>query len=141
MDVSRLDRIVAVGLYQANGFRCRNRRDARTAPSGPRTGRRSCSVETLDGQRLLLGDLARRPLFRGREWAIAGEEKIRGGEFGSGESVKGYWERAVAIPEPPGRPAITYDWYRDLLQYMLDNEWYTWIADVIMWGELLVGWR
>lgn len=76
--------------------------------------------------------------FAGREWAIAGEEKIRGGDFESGESLQGYWERANAIPEQ-GRPAITYDWYRDFLQYMLDHHWNTWMADVIMWGELLVG--
>ena len=56
-----------------------------------------------------------------------------------GTALQGYWERAVAIPEPPGRAAITYGWYRDLLQYMLDNEWYTWFAKLVAVGEVLVG--
>ena len=76
--------------------------------------------------------------FVGREWLSAGEHKVRDDAWGTGASLQGYWERAVAVPEE-GRPAITYGWYRDLLQYMLDHEWYTWFADVIAWGEVLVG--
>ena len=76
--------------------------------------------------------------FIGREWLSAGEGKIRGGYWNSGEALKGYWERAVAIPEQ-GSPAITYGWYRDFLQYMLDHKWYTWFAEVVAWGEFLVG--
>src|SRR5215212_3197458 len=45
---------------------------------------------------------------------------------------------AAAIPEQ-GRPAITYDWFRQFLQFMLDNGWYTWFAKLIAFGELLVG--
>lgn len=44
----------------------------------------------------------------------------------------------MAIPEA-GRPAIAYDWYRDFIQFMLDNRWYEWFADLVMYGELLVG--
>ncbi len=44
----------------------------------------------------------------------------------------------LAIPEQ-GRPPITYDWFRQFLQYMLDNGWYTWFAKLIAWGEVLVG--
>ena len=53
-------------------------------------------------------------------------------------ALQSYWERAVAIPEQ-GRPPITYDWFRQFLQYMLDNGWYTWFAKLIAWGEVLVG--
>jgi thiosulfate dehydrogenase [quinone] large subunit len=94
--------------------------------------------------RLLLGNvyfaLIWLPLrfFVGREWLAAGEHKIRDDVWGTGEPLKGYWERAVAIPEE-GAPRITYDWYRDFLQYMLDHKWYTWFADIIAWGEVLVG--
>jgi thiosulfate dehydrogenase [quinone] large subunit len=78
--------------------------------------------------------------FVGREWLSAGEHKVRDDAWGTGADLQGYWERAVTIPEEgQGRPAITYDWYRDFLQYMLDHEWYTWFADVIAWGEVLVG--
>ena len=55
-----------------------------------------------------------------------------------GVALQGYWERAVAIPEQ-GRAPITYGFYREYIQYMLDNEWYTWFAKVIAVGEVLVG--
>lgn len=78
--------------------------------------------------------------FVGQEWLMAGEEKVRSGAWMSGgEALKGYFERAVAIPEAPARPAITYGWFRDFLQYMLDNEWYTWFAKIVAVGEVLVG--
>lgn len=76
--------------------------------------------------------------FVGREWLSAGEHKVRNDAWGTGEGLQGYWERAVAVPEQ-GQPAITYGWYREFLQYMLDRQWYTWFADVIAWGEVLVG--
>jgi thiosulfate dehydrogenase [quinone] large subunit len=78
--------------------------------------------------------------FVGLEWLQAGEHKLRDSAWmDGGSALQGYWERAVAVPEPPGRAAITYDWYRDFLQYMLDHEWYTWFAKVIAVGEFLVG--
>lgn len=78
--------------------------------------------------------------FVGLQWLQAGEHKLRDGAWMSGgTSLQGYWERAVAVPEAPGRPAITYAWYRDVLQYMLDNEWYTWFAKVVAVGEFMVG--
>jgi thiosulfate dehydrogenase (quinone) large subunit len=77
--------------------------------------------------------------FVGQEWAAAGEHKLRDDAWMKGGSaLQGYWERAVAIPDK-GRPAITYGWYRNFLQYMLDHEWYTWFAKVIAIGEFLVG--
>jgi thiosulfate dehydrogenase [quinone] large subunit len=78
--------------------------------------------------------------FIGLEWLQAGEHKLRDSAWmDGGSALQGYWERAVAIPEPPGRAAITYAWYRDFLQYMLDHEWYTWFAKLIAVGEFLVG--
>jgi thiosulfate dehydrogenase [quinone] large subunit len=77
--------------------------------------------------------------FVGQEWLAAGEHKVRDDAWmEGGAALKGYWERAVAIPEQ-GRPAITYGWYRDFLQYMLDHGWYDWFAKVIAVGEVLVG--
>lgn len=57
----------------------------------------------------------------------------------TGVALKGYWTSAVAIPAAPARPAITYDWWRSFLQFMLDNEAYTWFAKLIAIGEFLVG--
>jgi thiosulfate dehydrogenase [quinone] large subunit len=78
--------------------------------------------------------------FVGLQWLQAGEHKVRDDAWmDGGMALKGFWERAVAIPEPPGRAAITYTWYRDFLQYMLDNEWYTWFAKLVAVGEFLIG--
>ena len=43
--------------------------------------------------------------FVGKSWASAGEHKLRDdGWMSGGASLKAYWERAIAIPEPPARP-------------------------------------
>src|SRR5215207_7330796 len=95
--------------------------------------------------RLLLGNvfvaLVWLPIrfFVGRDWLSAGWHKVTDPEWTqSGVALQSYWERAAAIPES-GRPPITYDWFRQFLQYMLDNGWYTWFAKLIAWGEVLVG--
>jgi thiosulfate dehydrogenase (quinone) large subunit len=102
-------------------------------------------VDDPAGWKLLMGNvffsIIWLPLrfFVGLEWAAAGEHKVRDGAWmDGGAALQGYWERAVAVPEQ-GRPPITYAWFRDLLQYMLDHEWYTWFAKVVAIGELLVG--
>jgi thiosulfate dehydrogenase [quinone] large subunit len=78
-------------------------------------------------------------LFVGREWLAAGWHKVTDPAWvGGGEALRGFWERAAAIPEQ-GRPPITYDWFRQFLQYMLDNGWYSWFGPLVAWGEVLVG--
>ncbi len=57
----------------------------------------------------------------------------------TGEALKGFWERAVAIPEAPARPLIAFDWYRAFLQALLDGGSYTWFAKLVVAGELLIG--
>jgi len=77
-------------------------------------------------------------LYLGWQWLSSGWGKISGGTWASGESLKGFWSNAVKIPEQ-GKPPIAFDWYRDFIQFMLDRGWYTWFANVIMWGEFLIG--
>ena len=77
-------------------------------------------------------------LYLGWQWLSSGWGKISGGTWASGEALKGFWTNAVAIPEQ-GKPPIAFDWYRNFIQYMLDHGWYTWFADLIMWGEFLIG--
>ncbi len=73
--------------------------------------------------------------FVGREWVSAGWHKVTDPAWtGDGTTLQAYWQRAVAIPEQ-GRPPITYDWFRQFLQYMLDHGWYTWFAKLVAWGE------
>jgi thiosulfate dehydrogenase [quinone] large subunit len=77
-------------------------------------------------------------LYLGWRWLSSGWGKISGGTWASGESLKGFWTNAVAVPAE-GKPPIAFDWYRDFIQFMLDRGWYTWFADLIMWGEFLIG--
>jgi len=75
----------------------------------------------------------------GYKWIEAGWHKVTDPRWvGGGSALKGFWERAVAIPAQ-GRPAISFDWYRDFLNYLLSTESYTWFAKLISYGELLVG--
>lgn len=78
-------------------------------------------------------------LYVGWKWLDSGWGKITGtGWMDGGASLKGFWERAVVIPEA-GRPAIAYGWYRDFLEFMLNAGAYTWFAKLLAVGEFLVG--
>lgn len=77
--------------------------------------------------------------YLGWQWLEAGRQKISDDAWmDGGVALKGFWERVVDVPEQ-GRPAITYGWYRDLLTYMLDHQWYTWFAKVVAVSEVLIG--
>jgi len=78
-------------------------------------------------------------LFVGLQWLESGVGKLSSPAWmETGEALRGFWERAVTIPES-GRPPITYDWYRSFLQGMLDSGSYTWFAKLIAVGEVLIG--
>jgi thiosulfate dehydrogenase [quinone] large subunit len=78
-------------------------------------------------------------LFLGYEWLQSGWGKLQNPAWGNGEALRGFWERAIAIPEAPARPAITYPVYRSVIEFMLNNGWETWFGQIIRWGELLIG--
>jgi thiosulfate dehydrogenase [quinone] large subunit len=79
-------------------------------------------------------------LYIGWQWLQSGWGKIDGDGWlnNDGVALQRFWERIVVAPDE-GRPAISYGWYRDFIQYMLDREWYTWFAPLIAFGELFVG--
>ncbi len=78
-------------------------------------------------------------LFVGFEWVEAGWHKATGGGWlDGGSALLGFWQGAVKIPEQ-GRPAITFEWYRTFLQFLIDNHAQGWFAWVITFGELAVG--
>jgi thiosulfate dehydrogenase [quinone] large subunit len=78
-------------------------------------------------------------IWLGWQWINSATSKIGvEGWTGDGSSLRGYWERAVAIPET-GRPPISFGWYRDFIQGLLDSEAHTWFAPLVAYGELLVG--
>jgi thiosulfate dehydrogenase [quinone] large subunit len=79
-------------------------------------------------------------LYLGYEWFEAGLHKVEDPRWvDDGSALLGYWQRAVAVPSPPGRAAITYDWYRSFLQLLIDGQTHVWFAKLIAYGELLVG--
>lgn len=77
-------------------------------------------------------------IYLGYQWIEAGSHKMTPEWLSGGTALKGFWEKAVAIPEQ-GRPAIAFDWYRNFIQYMLDSGSYTWFAKLVVFGELLIG--
>ena len=132
--------IVASGIYQASRLPARGV-STEFGDVTPTAGQ----TEDPRFWRLMTGNvywaLVWLPLrfFVGREWLAAGEEKLRSSAWmNGGSALKGFWTGATAVPQT-GSPEITYGWYRDLLQYMLNHEWYTWFAKVIAIGEVLVG--
>ncbi len=80
-------------------------------------------------------------LFLGFTWLEAGYHKFSGtGWMDGGAALKGYWERAAAVPPAgQGNPAITFEWYRSFIQTLLDNNAHTWFAPLITFGEMAVG--
>jgi thiosulfate dehydrogenase [quinone] large subunit len=58
---------------------------------------------------------------------------------GSGQGILGFWKNAVAIPDAPAKPPITFDWYRGFLQLLIDSNSAGWFSYVIVFGELAVG--
>jgi thiosulfate dehydrogenase [quinone] large subunit len=78
-------------------------------------------------------------LFIGFSWIEASLHKITGtGWLDGGAALKGYWTAAVAIPEK-GRPPISFEWYRDFINFLLAGHHETWFAWLIAFGELAVG--
>jgi thiosulfate dehydrogenase [quinone] large subunit len=77
-------------------------------------------------------------LYVGYAWLWSGWGKFNNPAWWSGEALKGFWTSATAIPAT-GAPKITYGWYRDFLDFMLEQGWYTWFGPLIMFGELAVG--
>jgi thiosulfate dehydrogenase (quinone) large subunit len=79
-------------------------------------------------------------LYAGYTWLTSGWGKISNpGWVQTGEALKGFWERAVAIPDAPARPPIAFDWYRTFLQSLLDSGSYFWFAKVVVAGEIFIG--
>lgn len=78
-------------------------------------------------------------LYVGYQWISAGYGKLTNPAWmQGGTALRGFWENAVAIPEG-GRPAITFDWYRSFLQFMLNAEAYSWFGPLIAVGETVIG--
>lgn len=79
-------------------------------------------------------------LYLGYQWITASQHKLSDpGWMQTGEALKKFWVGAAAIPAAPAKAAITFDWYRSFLQFLLDTQAYVWFAKVIAVSELLIG--
>jgi thiosulfate dehydrogenase [quinone] large subunit len=78
-------------------------------------------------------------LFIGFEWLEAGWHKATGGGWlDGGNALAGFWKSAAAVPQQ-GKPPITYEWYREFINVLLNNHAQSWFAPLITFGELAVG--
>jgi thiosulfate dehydrogenase (quinone) large subunit len=79
-------------------------------------------------------------LYVGYAFLTGGWGKFTGGKWldGTGDSILPFWQNAVNIPEQ-GKPAITFDWYRGFLQFLIDIDAAPWFTYIIVFGEIAVG--
>lgn len=78
-------------------------------------------------------------IWLGLKWIDAASHKIDSEAWvDTGFALKGFWSNIVTIPAE-GRPAISFDWYRNFIQSMLDAEAYTWFSPLVAYGEYVIG--
>ncbi len=78
-------------------------------------------------------------LFLGFSWFEAGWHKFTGtGWLDGGAALAGYWKAAIAVSDT-GKGPITYDWYREFINFLLQGGHQTWFAPLVVFGELAVG--
>lgn len=70
-------------------------------------------------------------------WLTSGWGKINNPAWmETGSALQGYWLNALKT-DP--RPVIYFDWYRQFIQFLVDNQAWVWFAKVIAVGEVLIG--
>lgn len=78
-------------------------------------------------------------VYIGWLWLSSGWGKVQNPAWtDTGQALAGFWKGAVAIPAQ-GSPRITFDWYRNFLQFLIDTESYVWFGKLVAFGEVLVG--
>src|SRR5712691_4093649 len=76
----------------------------------------------------------------GWTWVSAAMTKINDPDWMlTGEALRRFWNDAIQIPAGTAKPPITFDWYRDFIQSMLNAGTYVWFAKLITVAELTVG--
>lgn len=83
-------------------------------------------------------------IYVGWAWLDAGWHKVqdvgeRTNYMIDGAGILAFWQRIAVVPAPPARPAITYDWYRGFIQFLIDNHAEGVMGKVIALGETAVG--
>ncbi len=79
-------------------------------------------------------------LYVGWQWLTAGIEKVNSPAWTrTGAALQGFWVNQTRLDAGAKGAPIHYGWYHDFLKYMLDNQWYTWFARLIAFGETAIG--
>jgi thiosulfate dehydrogenase [quinone] large subunit len=78
-------------------------------------------------------------VWLGYQWITASLHKVSDpGWVQTGEALKGFWAGALKV-DAAGKGPIAVGWYRDFLNFLMQNQAYTWFGKLIAYGELLVG--
>jgi len=83
-------------------------------------------------------------IYVGWAWLDAGWHKVidvgaKTNYIIDGAGILSFWQRIAAVPAPPARPPITYDWYRGFIQFLIDNHAEVVMGKAIAFGETAVG--
>lgn len=82
-------------------------------------------------------------IYVGWAWLESGWHKVEtvgpGNYIVDGSGILAFWTRIAAIPAAPAKPAITYDWYRGFIQFLIDSHAEVVMGKVIAFGETAVG--
>jgi thiosulfate dehydrogenase [quinone] large subunit len=79
-------------------------------------------------------------VYVGYDFLTAGWHKFTTSAWmdGSGQGIIGFWKSALGTTTS-GAPVITFDWYRNFIQFLVDTNSAGWFSYVIVFGELAVG--
>ena len=76
-------------------------------------------------------------LYAGYVWIESSLHKVYDPAWvTTGDALRQFWQNTLKT-DP--KPVIEVSWYRDIIQYLLNAEAYTWFGKVIAYGELIVG--
>jgi len=83
-------------------------------------------------------------VYVGWAWLEAGWHKIQDTGAATnyiydGRGILAFWTNITKVPAAPAKPAITYDWYRGFIQFLIDNNAQGVMGKVIAFGETAVG--
>lgn len=72
-------------------------------------------------------------------WHKVQDTTAAGNYILDGAGILAFWKRIAAIPAAPAKPAITFDWYRGFIQFLIDNHLENFMGKLIAFGETAVG--
>jgi thiosulfate dehydrogenase [quinone] large subunit len=80
-------------------------------------------------------------LFLGFSWVEASWHKLTGGGWitDGGSALAGYWTNAVKVDPNTAKGPISFEWYRDFINFLLSGHHQAWFAWLVAFGELAVG--